>query len=74
MSEGYVTDKDPIVVMKATSDPDTLYLWEAKKEPDFNKFQETMQVKIDGHTKRGNWKLRLRSSLPKGTRRSRLTS
>ncbi len=63
--EENVADDDPILAMKATSDPDTLYLWEAMKEPDFNKFQEAMQKEIDGHTERGNWKLRLRSSLPK---------
>lgn len=52
--------------MKATSDPDTLYLWEAKKEPDYEKFQEAMQKEIEGHTQRGNWKLRLCSSLLEG--------
>ncbi len=60
-----LTDNYSIVAMKATSDPDTLYLWEAMKEPDFEKFQEAMQKEIDIHTERGNWKLWLRSSLPK---------
>ncbi len=52
--EENVANDDPIVAMKATSDPDTLYLWEAMKEPDFDKFQEAMQKEIDGHTERGN--------------------
>ncbi len=63
-NEENVAEDDPIVAMKATSDPDTLYLWEAMKEPDFDKFQEAMQKEIDGHMERGNWKLRIRSSLP----------
>jgi hypothetical protein len=63
--EENVANDDPIVVMKATSDLDTLYLLEAMKKPDFDKFQEAMQKEIDEHNERGNWKLRLRSSLPK---------
>jgi hypothetical protein len=62
-NEGNVAEDDPIVAMNATSDPDTLYLWEAKKEPDFDKFQEAMQQEKDGHTKRKNWKLRIRSTV-----------
>jgi hypothetical protein len=38
-------------------DPDTLYLWEARKEKGFPKFLEAMQTEIDDHTKEGHWKL-----------------
>ncbi len=53
-----------ITAMKSTSDPDTMYLWEAKKEPDFPQFQIAMQKELDDHTIRGNWKLVKRSKLP----------
>jgi hypothetical protein len=65
-NDANMADEGPIIVLKATSDPDTLYLWEAMKEPDFDKFQEAMQEEINGHTERGNWKLRKRSSIPSG--------
>jgi hypothetical protein len=56
----------PILVMKSTSDPDTMYLWQAQKEEDFPQFQAAMQKEIDDHTSRENWKLKLRKDLPKG--------
>jgi hypothetical protein len=43
--------------MKAIHDPDTLYLWEAMKEPDADKFLETMQQEVDDHTNRKHWEL-----------------
>jgi hypothetical protein len=56
----------PITAMKSTSDPDTMYLWQAQKEEDFPQFQAAMQKEIDDHTSRGNWKLIPRKDLPKG--------
>jgi hypothetical protein len=56
----------PITTMKSTSDPDTMYLWQAQKEEDFPQFQAAMQKEIDDHTSRGNWKLVPRKELPKG--------
>jgi hypothetical protein len=50
--------------MKSITDPDTLYLWQARKEPDFPKFMEAMQKEIDAHTKGGHWKIMRRSELP----------
>lgn len=49
-----IADDDPMIALKATSDPDTLYLWEARKQPDFNKFLEAIEKEIDGHTSHGN--------------------
>jgi hypothetical protein len=34
---------NPIISMKATADPDMMYLWQARQEPDYPKFQEAMQ-------------------------------
>jgi hypothetical protein len=41
-----------------------LYLWEARKEPDFPKFLDAMQKEIDEHTKGGHWKIMKRTELP----------
>jgi hypothetical protein len=39
---------------ESVTDPDTLYLWEARKESDFPKFLEAIQKEMDDHTKRGS--------------------
>jgi hypothetical protein len=59
--------QDPIAIaMKSNVDPDTKYLWEARKEPDFPKFLEAMQKEVDDHTREGHWKLVRRKDVPKG--------
>jgi hypothetical protein len=58
---------DPIAIaMKSIMDPDTLYLWEARKEPDFPKFLEAMQKEVDDHTREGHWRLVRKKDVPKG--------
>jgi hypothetical protein len=52
------------IALKSVTDPDTLYLWQAKKEPDFPKFMEAMQQEIDAHTKGGHWKIMKRIDVP----------
>jgi hypothetical protein len=62
-----VCEQDPLTVaMKSVMDPDTLYLWEARKEPDFPKFLEAMQKEVDDHTREGHWRLVRRKDVPKG--------
>jgi len=60
------TEKQPqeVQAMKAIHDPDKLYLWEAMKEPDADKFLEAMQQEVDGHTNCKHWKLCKQSDLP----------
>ena len=57
---------DPIVAMKATSDPDTMYLWQAMKEPDFDKFKKAMEDEIADHIRLGNRKIVLQTDVPDG--------
>lgn len=52
--------------MKATTDPDTLYLHEARKEPDWNNFADAMQQEIDQQVNLGVYSLVKRSLVPKG--------
>jgi hypothetical protein len=62
-----VCEQDPLTVaMKSVMDPDTLYLWEARKEPDFLKFLEAMQKEVDDHTREGHWRLVRKKDVPKG--------
>jgi hypothetical protein len=51
----------------ASADPDTMYLDQALREPDRDKFEEAMQKEIKDHEERQHWEIVLRSSLPKGT-------
>jgi hypothetical protein len=53
-----------IIAHKSVTDPDTLYLWQARKEPDFPQFMEAMQQEIDAHTKGGHWEIIRRSYIP----------
>ena len=52
--------------MKSVHDPDTMYLWEARKEADYPQFLEAVQKEIDDHTKREHWKLCQHSQVPPG--------
>jgi hypothetical protein len=53
-----------VIAQKSIADPDTLYLWQARKEPDFPRFMEAMQKEIDAHTEGGHWKIVKREELP----------
>ena len=53
--------------MAASADPDTMYLHEARKEPDWPKFQNSMQEEIEGQMSHNNFRLKLRSELPPDT-------
>jgi hypothetical protein len=62
-----ICDQDPMAIaMKSVTDPDTMYLWEARKEPDFPKFLEAMQKEVDDHTREGHWRLIHKKDVPKG--------
>jgi hypothetical protein len=58
---------DQFLALKIVSDPDTMYLWQARKEPDWPQFKKAMQEEIEAYTREGHWKIVLRSSVPRGT-------
>jgi hypothetical protein len=62
------SQSNPLTACKAVrvSDPDTMYLWQAMKQPDWPQFKQAMQHEIDDHTSRGHWKIIKRTLLPKG--------
>jgi len=59
---------DPILAHKATSDPDTMCLNEALRQPDRAQFIKAMTKEIEGQEAHGNWELIKRHKVPQGIR------
>ena len=59
-------ESNPLLALKAVSDPDTMYLHEAMREPDWKNFQQAMQKEVDDQMKNGNFSIIKRSDVPKG--------
>jgi len=51
--------ENPLLALKAArqSDPDTMYLWQAMKQPDWMQFKQAMQDEVNAHTINGHWTL-----------------
>ena len=62
MSEG---DGD-LMAMKASTDPDTMYLHQALKQPDKRKFVEAMKKEVQDQMDNGNYTIVDRNDVPKG--------
>jgi hypothetical protein len=60
-------DKLHPLAFAASADPDTMYLDQALREPDREKFIEAMEKEIRDHEERKHWEIVRRDSLPKGT-------
>ena len=56
----------PLTVFKATSDPDTMYLHQAMREPDRKEFVTAMQKEIKDQSDNGNFTIVKRSTVPEG--------
>jgi hypothetical protein len=54
--------------LKASNDPDTLYMHEALRAHDADHFREAMVCEVNEHTKQGNWELVLKQYLPPDTK------
>jgi hypothetical protein len=57
---------DLIEAMKATADPDTLYLHEARRQPDWDNFAEAMQHEIEQQVSTGLYTITKRGKVPEG--------
>ena len=57
--------EDPIA-FSASSDPDTMYLQEAMRQPDWPQFQQAMRDEVMAHENRRHWKLVRREAIPAG--------
>lgn len=58
---------DPLQVYKATSDPDSMYLHQAMKEPDQAKFLSAMLKEVRDQMENGNFSIIKRKDVPKGS-------
>jgi hypothetical protein len=58
--------ENPLVAYKATSDPDTMYLHEAMKEPDADNFVKAMLKEVMDQMGNKNFSIIPRSEVPKG--------
>jgi hypothetical protein len=57
---------NPLVAFKATSDPDTMYLHEAMKEPDGGEFVKAMEKEVRDQMENGNFSIILKILVPLG--------
>ena len=55
------TGADPLHILKATTDPDTMYLHQAMKEPDAEEFKKAMQKEWMINSVMGQFTTTLRS-------------
>jgi hypothetical protein len=61
-----INQADSLLAMKATADPDTLYLHEARRQPDWSHFAEAMQLEIDQQVSTGLYTIVRRTEAPEG--------
>ena len=59
-------EKNLLMVMKATSDPDTMYMHEAMREPDKEHFKEAMKKEWRDQLSNGNFVVRHKDDIPNG--------
>ena len=57
----------PLMIFKASADPDTMYMHQAMKEPDRAEFIEAMKKEVKDQMDNGNFSIVLASTVPKGT-------
>ena len=57
--------QDPLVLYKATADPDTMYLHQAMKQPDKKEFVDAMVKEVKTHLDKGNFSVIHKSKVPK---------
>jgi hypothetical protein len=59
-------DDSELFAMKAKADPDTLYLHEARQQPDWEHFSDAMVEEVEGQVHGGVYTIVKRSDLPEG--------
>jgi hypothetical protein len=60
-------EQHPMVVFKATKDPDNLYLDQAMRAPDSANFKKAMLKEVRDHETRGHWVIIRRNEVPEGS-------
>ena len=59
-------DEDPLMVYKATADPDTMYMHQAMEQPDKANFIEAMEKEVRDQMDNGNFTIIRRTQVPEG--------
>jgi hypothetical protein len=59
-------EQDPIIALKASTDPDTMYWHQAMKQPDKAEFVKAAQKEVEGQVKNGNFSIIERAQVPEG--------
>jgi hypothetical protein len=62
----YDVHHSPLLAFTASSDPDTMYLHQALKEPDRVHWMKAMREEVKAHVGKVNWEMVLKSSVPHG--------
>jgi hypothetical protein len=65
-SEGAPGLDNPLLAYKASTDPDTMYLHEAMREPDREEFKKAMTKEVTDQMENGNFSVIRRADVPKG--------
>jgi hypothetical protein len=58
--------RDPLLAFKASTDPDTMYMHEAMREPDSANFRQAMDKEMTDQLANRNFSLIRRRDVPKG--------
>jgi hypothetical protein len=61
-------DEHPLMAYKATSDPGTMYLHQAMKEPDCKEFFTAMKKEVQDQSDNGNFSILHKSTVPEGAK------
>jgi hypothetical protein len=59
-------ERNELLAMKASADPDTMYHHEAMRQPDREEFKKAMQKEVDDQMANGNFTIVRRTKVPKG--------
>jgi hypothetical protein len=59
-------ERNELLAMKASADPDTMYHHEVMRQPDREEFKKAMQKEIDDQMANGNFTIVRRTKVPKG--------
>ena len=62
------SSEDPLYACKALTNPDTMHMQEAMKQPDLAEFLKAMDKEWKDQCKNGNFSMILRCTLPKGAK------
>ena len=64
---GSACQQRPLLAYKASTDPDTMYMHEAMREPDKVKFLKAMEKEVEDQIKNGNYSIVNKNDVPKSS-------